>query len=81
MARIVNAEGTLNAYNICGDEIHADDRYGYKVIAVIYFNKMWRAYRGLTDWSDERVAAEGDEISVTVAEQLFPTIAQTHTWC
>jgi len=44
---------------------------GFKIIAVIGYNNDWCAYRGLTDWSDERCAAQGDKISKDAAEALF----------
>lgn len=72
--RYINENGTLNAYNICGDEIKPNDRYGYKIIAVVYDESFWAAYMGLTDWDDERVACEGDKISYEIAKRLFSTI-------
>lgn len=72
--RIANEHGTLNAYNISGHEVQTHDRYGYKIIAVVYSEHFWKAYRGLTDWSDEKVASQGDEIPHEVARYLFSTI-------
>jgi len=72
--RICNENGTLNAYNISGNEVQPNDHYGYKIIAVIHSEHFWKAYMGLTDWSDEKVASEGDEISHEVARRLFSTI-------
>jgi hypothetical protein len=46
---------------------------GVKIIAVIGDIKDWAAYKGLTNWSDERVAAEGDKIPQDAAELLFDT--------
>lgn len=75
--RYLNENGTLNAYNICGDEIKVNDYYGYKIVAVIHSEYFWAAYMGLTDWSDDRVAREGDKISYNAAKSLFPTIDAT----
>lgn len=72
--RFVNENGTLNAYNVRGNEIKVNDRYGYKIIAVIHDEYFWAAYMGLTDWSDDRVAREGDKVSYEIAALLFPTI-------
>ena len=73
--RIINLNGTLNSYNISGYEIRDGDRFGYKVIAVIYSKDNWCAFRGLTDWDDSRVAERGDEIPLEIAQYLFPTVA------
>lgn len=66
--------GTLNAYHIRPEEIKSGDRYGYKVVAVVYANNFWMAYRGPTGWDDERVANEGDQVEYSVARRLFPTL-------
>jgi hypothetical protein len=75
--RLKNSEGTLNPYEISGGEIQPDDRFGYKVIAVVYSDQEWMAYSGYTDWSDEKIAANGDEVFWDVAKYLFSTIANT----
>jgi hypothetical protein len=72
--RDANENGTLNAYEICGYEMLPNDRYGYKIIAVVYDDQHWCAFRGLTDWSDEKVASQGDYIPSEVAQDLFPTL-------
>jgi hypothetical protein len=40
-------------------------------VAVIGYAHDWAAYQGLTDWSDDRVAMEGDKLSQAAAEALF----------
>ena len=75
-----NSDSTLNPYIVRGDEILEKDRYGYKIIAVVHSKGFWSAYRGLTDWTDQRVAETGDKISRDVAEQLFPTLAYMQTY-
>ncbi len=59
------------------DEIRNGDRFGYKVMAVIHSDQSWCAYRGNTEWSDEQIAQNGDEISHQVARELFPTLANS----
>ncbi len=62
---------TLNPVTANPESLSPDDRLGFKIIAVIGYNNDWCAYRGLTDWSDERCAAQGDKISKDAAEALF----------
>ena len=71
MTRDVNENGTLNAYVANGMEILPNDRFGYKIVAVVYSKYFWAAYR---DWSDSRCADNGDKVSHEVARALFPTI-------
>lgn len=77
MTRIIYNNGTLSAYNISSHEIQPEDIFGYKIVAKIWDDKSWCAFRGQTDWSDDKVWANGDEISFEVARLLFPTIAHT----
>jgi hypothetical protein len=71
-------EGTLNGVAIEPDEIEGEDRFGYKVVALVGYHKVdWAAYRGPTTWSDEQVAATGDKITRDAAFALFPTLAGT----
>jgi len=73
--RIYNTNGTLNAYNICGNEILPNDMYGYKIVVKVWDEDTWCAFQGLTDWSDEKVWANGDMIPFEVAKYLFSTLA------
>jgi hypothetical protein len=70
-----DTNSTLNPYILRPDEVRAGDQMGYKIIAVVdesgYF---WAAYMGLTDWSDERVANEGDKLPVETAMKIFPVL-------
>ena len=68
--------GTLNAYVIQGDEIHVDDRFGYKIIAVVW-EYTWCAYKGPTGWGDDKVALNGDQVDQKIAIALFPVLAAT----
>jgi hypothetical protein len=62
---------TKNPVTVRPCELQPGDRLGFKIIALIGSAGDWAAYRGLTDWSDEQVAAEGDKIPREVAEGLF----------
>ncbi len=73
--RISNTQGTLNSRQITGNEVRPNDRFGYKIIAVIYSDGRWCAYRGFTEQTDDEIAAFGDEVLESVARSLFPTIA------
>jgi len=72
--RNTNSNGTLDAYNVRGDEVKPLDHYGYKIIAVVQSEHFWAAYMGFTDWDDYRVAAEGDKLPYETAKRLFSTI-------
>jgi hypothetical protein len=74
MTRNVNSNGTLNSYVVSPDEVQPEDRYGFKVVAVVYSKNFWAAYRCYTDWDDQRVADYGDKLSHEVAALLFPSI-------
>lgn len=75
MTRTSNSNGTLNAYVVSPGEVRPGDLYGYKVVAVVYSGGFWAAYRGLTDDSDQEVAAYGDKLDRDQAAALFPTLA------
>ena len=83
MARTSNPDfedGTLNAYLVGGSEVRPGDRYGYKIVLVVNQGqfKEYRAYRGPTGWSDERIEREGDAISrKAVLLELFSTVIRT----
>jgi len=73
--RETNPNGTLNSYVVKPDETKAHDRYGYKMIAVIYEEPFWCCYIGLTHWSDQYTADHGDKVKKHIAEEMFPSIA------
>jgi len=62
---------TLNPVTVRPIDLKPGDELGYKIIAVIGHNDDWAAYRGLTDWSDDMVARQGDKLSKVAAEALF----------
>jgi hypothetical protein len=71
--RNMNSEGTLNAHEVLPDEIDSGDRYGYKFVAVVY-EDHWIAYRGSTDWTDERVIEDGEYVDRKLAIAMFPDL-------
>ncbi len=62
---------TLNPANIVPNELQPEDELGYKIIAVIGYNNDRSAYKGLTSWSDDEVARNGDKLSKIAAKALF----------
>lgn len=62
---------TLNPVTVVPNTLKAGDRLGLKIIAVINWDGTWTAYRGLTDWDDEKVASNGDALLREQAEPLF----------
>ena len=73
--REVNKNGTMNPYVVSPYQVQPGDRYGYKIVAVIYPSNQWAAYMGLTHWDDDYVANHGDKIIKDIAEKLFPSIS------
>ena len=67
----------LNPVTVRPNDLKAGDELGYKVVAVIGYAHDWAAYKGLTDWSDEEVASNGDKLDEDAAEALFyaPVVA------
>ena len=61
----------LHPQNAMFDDLKPGVHLGIKVIATIGQALDWAAYAGPTDWSDQRVADEGDKISKDAAERLF----------
>lgn len=52
-------------------DLEQGDGCALKVVAVIHQWPFWSAYRGPSDWSDERVAEQGDQLLREQAEPLF----------
>ena len=73
MSRIINSQGSLNAYVISPIEVMLGDRYAYKLVAVID-EHFWTVFKGLSDWTDEDVADRGDAVSEELARELFPSL-------
>jgi hypothetical protein len=79
MTRYINSEGSLNAYNISPNEVQDGDHYGYKLVAVID-GEFWTVFMGLTDWSDQQVAEQGESVSEEVAIALFSSLQYNRTY-
>lgn len=62
---------TLNPVEVVPVTLKSGDRLGFKIIAVIGYGNDWRAYRGLSHWSDIRVAKHGDKVDKEIACALF----------
>jgi hypothetical protein len=53
-------------------ELSPDDAMAVKVVAVIGHAKDFAVYEGPSDWTDEKVAAEGTMILEPGARAIFP---------
>jgi hypothetical protein len=62
-------------YNMRADAFVPNDTVTVKIVAVIGHGEQWAAYLGLSDWTDDKVARDGDKLLAIAAEALFPTIA------
>ena len=60
-----------NVMNVSPSDVQDYDAFALRVVAVAYPGGTWRAYRGYSHWSDERIAENGDEILKEAAELLF----------
>ena len=60
-----------NAVSVAPSDVHDFDAFAIKVVAVALPDGFWRAYRGPSDWSDERVAAQGDLLLEAQGSPLF----------
>jgi len=75
--------GTLEQYRWTRPaDFQHNTAFPVKVVAVIGWSSDgsaaqadWAAYRGPSDWPDDRVAREGDKLSKRAAEALFPSLA------
>lgn len=77
MTRIVIEDDdilTLDAYSIRGDEIQTHDHFAYKIVATVFPNGEWCAYRGRPNHDTSYVADCGDAIPEAAAVALFPTL-------
>jgi hypothetical protein len=70
-----DVNSVMNPYIVEPSEVTAGDKFGYKIVACIWSLDEWCAFRAPTNWSDDRVAKEGDEILEDVANSIFPTLA------
>jgi len=66
----------VNKVTIRSDEIEPGMGMAIKVVARTYdvMGGCWCAYLGSTDWDDQHVADNGDEIPYEAAILLFPVM-------
>ena len=53
------------------------DAFAIKVVAVAGYANDWAAYIGPSDWTDERVAEQGDKLSPEQAGPLFYVLRES----
>ena len=58
-------------------DVETRDAFAVKIVAVAGYDDDWAAYRGPSDWSDQRVAEQGDKLSRKAAEALFYVMARS----
>ena len=66
----------VNKYTVRPMNIQRGTAAAIKIVAVAG-DDDWAAYYGLSDWSDERVAEEGDKIDRAAAALLFPAFVSS----
>lgn len=52
-------------------DVEPGDAFAFKVVAVVSDIGTWTAYRGPSDWSDEKVAAQGSLLLRSQVHLLF----------
>lgn len=59
--------------------VEPGDAFAVKIVAVVYEYPQphWAAYRGPSDWSDDKVAEQGDVILGEAARGIFRVLART----
>lgn len=57
--------------NVSPSDVHDDDAFALKVVAVAGLANDWTVYQGLSSWTDTEVAEGGDKITESVARALF----------
>jgi len=66
-----------NKATVPPSDVKPGDGFTVKVVAVVY-DRWWTAYCGPADWSDDRIAGEGDAIyDKTTASRLFWVLSAT----
>lgn len=66
--------------NVNPNHFKPSDMVAVKIVAVVGYGNTYAAYAGPASWPDEKVACEGNKISQTAGEMLFPSIAALHRW-
>lgn len=52
-----------NWYNTSPSDVADEDAFAVKLVAIAGTNNDYAVYAGRSDWSDEKVAANGDKVS------------------
>lgn len=66
-----------NVHTTAPIDVEKGDAFALKVVAVVdSYAHFWSAYRGPSDWTDDRVADQGDKLRREAAEQIFPLLAR-----
>jgi len=63
--------------SVAPGDVHDNDAFAIKVVGVAHPGNFYNAYSGPSDWSDEQVAAQGDEIPQVAAKALFWVLANS----
>ena len=58
-------------------DVQPGDCFAVKVVAVTGHMNDWAAYIGPSDWTDERVAEQGDKLSPEQAGPLFYVLRES----
>ena len=61
-----------NKYTTNPSDVKPLDAFAIKVMAWVHVTgQSWAAYYGPSDWSDERIAEQGDELPEKIARGIF----------
>ena len=63
-----------NHYTTRPCDVEDGDAFAIKVVATAGYGNDWAAYIGPSNWTDERVAAQGDKLSPEQAAPLFSVL-------
>ena len=58
-------------------DVNDDDALAINIVAVARIANDWSAYQGPSDWSDSRVARQGDKVDELAATRLFYVMGQS----
>jgi len=62
----------IDPYNSPIAAMRNGEAVSIKIVAVAGQANDWAAYYGPSDWTDERIAKEGDKMMATHANPIFP---------
>ncbi len=66
-----------NKADVSPADTQPNDAFAIKIVATVGFANDWAAYEGPSNWSDQRVASEGNKIDVGLARRLFFVLGQS----